>query len=154
MRQKYLSKAEKKAFLEVKKVDNNKEAGNNKNMGNDKDASLSIFAIVAFPCFFAFVAAFFGFRVLVAASLGLLTPGSVNFSIANTTGTFITVYPSPFSFFVWLSPFSFPAYHITPIFLSPMQVHRSISLFLEDNYAVMSRQPTRNTQIMITTRYR
>lgn len=144
--QKPLSKAEKKACLEVKEVDDNKKADDNKNTDDDKDASFFASAFAIFLGLPTPIIAFLGPPTPVAASLGLFAPvaafsnlstcGFVNPSPASATGTSITVCPSFLSFFIRSFLFFFPTHHTTPISPSPMQVLRSTSLLLEDDYAI------------------
>lgn len=138
-------KSQKKACLKVKEADDDKEASNDKNAGN-KDASppaptitvsLGLFApVTAFLSLLAPVTAFLGPPAPNTASPGLLTPGSVNPSPASTMDIFEAICLSLLSFSVWLFPYSFSAYHTTPISPPLMWVFRSISLSLKNTYAV------------------
>ena len=110
MRQKHLSKANKKACLKIKKANNDEKAGDDKNVGDDKDTNLLAPVDAASPSLSAPVAAFFGFLIPVAITLSLLIPvatspgpltsSSVNSSPASAMGASIAICPSLLSFFV------------------------------------------------------
>lgn len=144
MYQKHLSKAKKKACLEAKEVDNDKNASNNKNESDDKETGFSAPAVVASSGHltpvttsldtFAPVAVFLDLLAPDAASPGPLTPSSINLSPASATGTSVAVCSSLFPFPIWFSLFSFLARHTTLISLSPIRVLKSTSLPLEDDY--------------------
>lgn len=128
IRQKYLSKAKKKACLEANKIDNNEKVGNNKNAGDDKDVGLSA-PVIAISLglsasittslnLLAPIATSLGFSVSVAIFLNFLTPDSVNPSCVSATDASVTV---------CLSLFFFP---IQPsLFLSRPPYYSYLSLF-------------------------